>query len=605
MSDIEFFSKNKILFKKEDWEKSFDFFVNNQKIKLVGLIRATQKEINENIYKIFENLDSFFCSINGEYFIIIENDKFYQVFLSYSCPRFYISKRKNLLILSQDESRFKNGSFNKNSFIISSLVHHSLLNPLGVFEQINDFLLPGMSIKIDKKSYEYDQNWVLPIEKIGTENDDEKIAKNIAEDFVKELDSYKSLNTNFTLQLSGGVDSALMLAASKVSGLEVKPINFKPSVLPGESREAKKMSNYFGYELDEIELGPNKNSTIFSENTDISDYLYKSEPLLKTGSGMFILNNTSLLGFNKFGYHATLENASYADALSLEHYTKYPYGFFKNSKFNPKHNSELRYFYSKNYIETKLNENNFKDNWGIHEKYPNIHNFYYSFLDPCFFGHIDKGLKKWIVTNNDINFIPILNKVIISRGFMILDKILLSNYFKKNFNQPSVNTVMKLNKILSFINNLSNTASRLFNYRKAKILDQFRPGLNSKILSDLLSVEINDKLVNYPKWHIFRAFEILSKKNFFEINKENSLSFKLINSIKQRIYNKDIRKKQLNNISFNKYLKDRKIFKKYENITRRVGLEKYPNLDFQCKSLEQNFWLVQNILNLSSLENEI
>ena len=60
MSDIEFFSKNKILFKKEDWEKSFDFFANNQKIKLVGLIRATQKEINENIYKIFKNLDSFF-----------------------------------------------------------------------------------------------------------------------------------------------------------------------------------------------------------------------------------------------------------------------------------------------------------------------------------------------------------------------------------------------------------------------------------------------------------------------------------------------------------------------------------------------------------------
>ena len=79
---------------------------------------------------------------------------------------------------------------------------------------------------------------------------------------------------------------------------------------------------------------------------------------------------------------------------------------------------------------------------------------------------------------------------------------------------------MKLNKIFSFINNISNSASKLFNYRKGNVLSQYRPGLSSNILSILLSVELNEKLVFYPKWHIFRAFEIISKKNFFELIKK-------------------------------------------------------------------------------------
>ena len=66
------------------------------------------------------------------------------------------------------------------------------------------------------------------------------------------------------------------------------------------------------------------------------------------------------------------------------------------------------------------------------------------------------------------------------------------------------------------------------------MLSQYRPGLSSNILSILLSVEINEKLVFYPKWHIFRAFEIISKK-FFELTRENNIPFKILNSIKQRI----------------------------------------------------------------------
>tara|TARA_A100001234_G_C12641508_1_gene392202 strand:- start:2206 stop:4008 length:1803 start_codon:yes stop_codon:yes gene_type:complete len=600
MSDI-LISSNKEKIYLEEFDQELIFYEKTKKIKLIGIIRAKKTQIEKNISNIYNNIHNFFCEIPGEYFVIIEDGKNLKISLSYSCPRFYISKEKNFLALSQNEVLFKDSGFNRDSFIISSFVHHSYLNPTGVFEGVTDFLLPGMLMIINRENLNYEQDWILPIEQIGSKQNHEDIANLTAEAFIKEMSSYKLLNSDISLQLSGGVDSALMFAASKCCGLDVNPITFKHPNLPSESREARKVTKYFNYDLKEIKIGPTKKNNFFTKKTDIYDYLHKTKNLLKTGSGMLVLNNISLLAFDEYGYHNTLENASYADALSLEHYTRYPYGFFKNGIFDPKKNSDLRFFYSKRYIEDKLKSEKYKDFWNIKKYFPDIHEFYYSFLDPCFNGHINKNLNKYIVVDNNLNFVPELKNAITKRGILILKKILLSKYFKNNLIKPSVDTAMKLNKIFSFINNISNSASKLFNYRKGNVLSQYRPGLSSNILSILLSVEINEKLVFYPKWHIFRAFEIISKKNFFEITRENNIPFKILNSIKQRIFNNDIRNTQLKNIHFQKFLKEQQVYEKYRKITHDLDLKNYPNLNYKFKTIDQEFWSVNNIVNLTSI----
>ena len=140
---------------------------------------------------------------------------------------------------------FKENGFNRDAFIISSFVHHSYLNPSGVFEGVTDFLLPGMLMIINRENLNYEQDWILPIEQIGSKQNHEDIANLIAEAFIKEMSSYKFLNSDISLQLSGGVDSALMFAASKCCGLDVNPITFKHPNLPSESREARKVTRYF------------------------------------------------------------------------------------------------------------------------------------------------------------------------------------------------------------------------------------------------------------------------------------------------------------------------------------------------------------------------
>ena len=125
--------------------------------------------------------------------------------------------------------------------------------------------------------------------------------------------------------------------------------------------------------------------------------------------------------------------------------------------------------------------------------------------------------------------------------------------------------------------------------------------VETNILSILLSVEINEKLVFYPKWHIFRAFEIISKKNFFEITRENNIPFKILNSIKQRIFNNDIRNTQLKNIHFQKFLKEQQVYEKYRKITHDLDLKNYPNLNYKFKTIDQEFWSVNNIVNLTSI----
>jgi len=624
MTKIEVFD-NKYHINLEKWEDKIEIKNSEASFFLIGLIRENKNKILKKASLILKNnfnenqIQDLFNSIHGEYFILIECKEIILIYLNYACPQFYISEDNDnkKLTLTHDESFFNKSSFDKNRFLINIFSNQGFFVPGGVFSDVTDFLLPGMSIKIDKKTNKYEQSWIIPIRKFCTERDHEKVAKKLANDFIEEMESYKCLDSELKLELSSGLDSALMLAAAKAADLPIEPVNFRPYLREGESVGAKQIATFFGFELTEMYRGPTDSNDFFSVDSNIDDYLQKMSPLLKTGSGMFILDNVSLLIPYNYCYCDALEGSAFPTALCINHHVHYPKvsinpkTFFKNLNF--KANSDIRYYYSKDYIESRLSKTPIIDNWDISKNWPDIHEFYYEFLEPCFTGHID-GYRLFQVFSECEEVNERLGASLKERGYVIIDKIMLSSYFKQSLTKPSVKTAMKLMKIIVFINNVAWASSKLFNYRSAGIFSEFRPGLNSKILVDLLSVEIDQTLVNYPKWHIFRAFELISREKFFNIRKIGII-FLIKNFLKNQIFSmkyninniEKVRKEILVNKSVKKFIEKNNIMNKYYDILKDLDLdEKVPTININeikpKKFSLSDFWYLNNILNIVELK---
>ncbi|MGM0520213.1 MAG: hypothetical protein ACQERD_11305 [Campylobacterota bacterium] len=605
------FTNRAVSIYKETFEDDINLSRGGKSIKIVGDIRASKEDINFLFsHKIdFDEkfIQYFFEEVSGEYIILIESHQYKQLFLSYSCPQFYIAKKKNTLFLSQNESYFKS-DFDQDRLLLRMLSNQGLFVPKGVFTKVEDYLLPGMSMVVDNSTLEYKQSWIIPIDRFATKADHEKNASSIAEGFCKEVESYRKFSSNkITLQLSAGIDSALILSAAKTQKLEIEPINFRPSNRPGESVNAKQTAKYFGYELTELFQGPVKEKNVFTRSTDVSDYLQSMEKLLKTGSGMFILDHISLLAGYRYNYHTSLEGSSYPTALCLTHHTSYP-NLFK-PKFEPKKNSQQRYYYSVQYLEKRvIGEKKIFDKWEIGLHFSTIDPYYYEFLESCFYGYVDVGYKMF--PNLALSGIELIsfNNLLKKRGYSIINKILKSDYMYKALQSPSNETAMKLMKLIVFINNISWSAAKLFNNKQSGLLDQKRPGLNSKILMDLLEVVIDDTLVQYPKWEIFRAFELLSGKNFFEIQGKKAY----LKSGLQDYYGKaelflkghrGIRKEMIHNTSVFNYMEENGLLDRYENILNKYELNKVlPNLnELNQRDSGGSFWYLNNVMNISSL----
>ncbi|MFP4400482.1 MAG: hypothetical protein ACLFPQ_01250, partial [Candidatus Woesearchaeota archaeon] len=383
-----------------------------------------------------------------------------------------------------------------------------------------------------------------------------------------------------------------------------------------ESLCAGQMASFFKLKLTKICKGPVEENKMFSRKTNINKYLNKVKQLLKTGSGTFILDEVTLLANYKFGYHTNLEGSAYPTALCIAHLTEYPSN--RKPKFDPRSNSDRRFFYSKVYIQKRLNQNPKKDNWNIKSKYPKIHPYYYEFLEPVFYGFIDANYKKLFPDlPEDYKLRNRLNKALQKRGYSIIGKILKSEYFKTNIKKPSVNTAMKLMKIVVYINNSNWAACKLFNYRKGDIFSTYRPGLGSKILIDLLSVEVNEILTNYPKWHLFKAFEILAGKDFFKIHRRKKIMmlktlFEIIlhkiNNLcrTQKVYK--LRNEIIVNKSVKKFIKQNQIINKFNQHLIETNLKDYIN-NFNLKKdvseyTNGDFWRLNNIITLTMCKKD-
>lgn len=625
-----FFSNSKLQLKLEEWEQEYSIKSKGVTVSLVGVLRTPKSEAEKYAKDILssvaavkkkesmlrEVLHECFLNVYGDYFVLIRTRTETQIHLCYSCPQFYISSKDSKLVLSQDESYFKGSDFDKDRLLMRIYSNQGFYIPKGVFSDVTDALVSGMSLVLDNnklngKEKPYKTSWTIPFEKFCTSSAHEEAAQNIAESFVCEMKSYKNLKKKVLLQLSSGIDSALMLAAAKKAKLNVYPVTIRPGMRAGEIDGARKTARFLGYKLNEFVRGPTKDNTYFSAKTNITKYLEKLAPLLGTSSGMFILDNIELLLNTEYGFVPSLEGSAYPRALCIKHYAKYPTPLKPN--FEPEVNSEKRHELSLDYYSSRVDEAPSDDVFDVAERFPDINPYYYEFLEMLFYSSTPRKL---------ISYFPVLKmaphmeeqiqELVTERGYEVLSMILLDEKFAKELETPSAITAMKLQKIILFITNITWASTKTFPYKKGNVLNYYRPGLNSRILMDFFEVIIDEKIEKYPKWHIFRAFEILTKKDFFEVTKIKNGFFKQFKEwfvlgvqVLQGIGNE--RMEMIANESVHRFLRKKNLVKEYEAIVDKAGLsDLVPDTTLPEKSSLKDpvpkFWYLNNIMNLSYLK---
>ena len=288
-------------------------------------------------------------------------------------------------------------------------------------------------------------------------------------------------------------------------------------------------------------------------------------------------------------------------------------------KFDPLINSDKRYKFSIGYA-TKLAQNSdyshFEDPWDIHSRWPQFHKYYYHYLNSCYTASFfDDGLqnKSFPCFFREPLKIDYIKPALIERGDDIISKILLHPYFQNAIDKPDPLVAARLQRVISFINKAVLASAKIYNLRKAKIMNELRPGIASSVLVKLHEMRIDETIINYPKWHLFKAFELLSGRNFFEINKFTPYTTYLSSKIYgfrfgRNDFNTGIRAKILDNNSVKYFLDKNNIFRLYNDLIsdlddRSPGLHDFINyLDSTAdESKKARFWLFNNKISIGAI----
>ena len=594
----------------------------------IGKIQFDKKICENIIFKQREKInihdkidDSIFRRLNGDYFVVVVEGNKISIFVGYSTHQLYIweqiiEKRWNIIV-SDNENYIQNKKQSLDTLGLAAFSHHSFYTPRGYFASCNDFLLPGMKMSIDREKGKYSQSWFYPIHNMVTRNDHKNIAIEIAETLVSEFSLNKVYDNNLkTIQLSSGLDSALFIAAAEQSNLDYIPINFLYAGTAGEQHGAKAISKFFGRKVKFLNRDLTKNNQPFNNETDISSYLNLTKNLLKISSGQFILNHSSLLAGYYLGYHTSFDGSSYPTQLCIKHHTHYPFidlrkGKLK-SKFQPEIYSELRQNYSESFAKHELEsffEGRAKDIWGISELWPEIHPFYWSYLGFCFTQRPDNTHSLSI---NKFPYLSFLKKgnhfedSIKKNGNEIISKILLDKTFKKELITPNPIIATKLTRIISFLLNAVRANNKSKDTSKSGIFKQVRPGISSQMIRILHSVKFDNVLTNYPKWHLFKAFELLSGKDFFKINRmtphKKMLSLFYYKFLSK---NKNIHYSIISNKSVNRFCSNHRIDEKFNTLVnestppvKKAILEIEKSIFSSSYSDVAKFWFLNKKMNI-------
>ena len=605
------------------------FHLPRKTLNLVGEFRFSESNAVPRLRQLAaaedldRTVDGIFRDLRGEYCIVVEEGSIVSVYVGYSHPQFYIFEsnfeQRQTIKLTTSEDLTLHQDIDPGRLFLRTVSHHSLYIPRGLGAATKDFLLPGMCMRICTDTCSYTQSWVYPFDEITSIEDHHQIAREVADSLASELSSFRHYEDQepLTLQLSSGLDSALLLAASRSAGLQSQLINFETVGRVEEHIGARAMAKFFGQGLTVLARGPAKGHDRFSNRTDISDYIQRTKDLLKKGSGLFILDNLSLLGGYYLGCHRTLEGSTYPTQLCLVHNTVYPRVSLRKGnlfpRFRPSLRSEKRHTYSQEYASKLINEQGeSSDYWGIGDQWPEIHPYYWRFLGFCYtaipVGGGEMNPKQFPflnVMNNGAGLYFDLKR----NGNEILSKILLHEGLRKSLEVPSEVVATRIGKIISFILKAVWSHCRQHNYGRAEILHQYRPGLCSDMLRILHRATIDRQLTEYPKWHLFEAFKLLAGKSFFEINRFTPTKVAMRSgTMKLRPREKPLKSRIFENDSVKAFWKQSRIDDIFDAVALRCSRERRSTLNEITLAAQgdsrSRFWLMSNKLNIGLLLGE-
>ena len=601
------------------------FDKNNISVFFIGKIQFDRKSCENIIFKerekinIHERIDDFlFRRLNGNYYVVVVESNKLSIFLGYSTHQLYIWNQRNKddwkIVFSDNENYIQNKKRAYDNLELATASNISFYMPRGYFLSSDDFILPGMKMSIDKKNGKYSQSWFYPIHEMVSRNDHKNIAIKIAETLVNEFSLNRIYDNNMkTIQVSSGLDSALFLAAAEESGVDYTPINFLSAGQVDEKHGAYTISKFFGKDIKFLNRDLTDNEKPFNNETDLSSYLNLTKDLLKISSGHIILNNINLLASYYLGYHTSFEGSNYPTQLCIKHHTNYPFIDPRNqkfdSKFKPKINSDIRFNYSEKHAEHRLSSfvlNEKEDNWKIGINWPEIHPFYWSYLGYCFTQtpqntfSLSSSMFPYLSLNKEETFIK---NSVINNGNEIISKMLMDKTFKRELCSPNPIVATKLTRFISFIINGIRGNNKTIDFSKSNLLNQLRPGISSQMLRILHSVRFDDVMTNYPKWHLFEAFKLLSGKDFFKINKMTPYK-KLAALIKNKIIAKPKSKHYsiIRNHSVNRFCLTHNIDDKFNSFINLSSPYVQKNVsEFEkliSVSEEANFWYLNKKMNI-------
>ena len=611
----------------DDWEKLVAVSLGRgRKISIVGTLRSSEESVRDFFHLASINtldrkqLQQIIETIAGEILLVVEDENSITICLGYNYPELFLIEKtgaSDFFHFTNDETKSTAQGFVDWKLLLRYLSNQGLYIPGGIGSGSDDFVLPGMMAVINKKNGHLEQDWILPIETLADDADHKNSTEEIADAFIREMKSYENVQEPVYLELSSGVDSALIAAAANEARLNLQAINFKAPGLSGESVGANKIAKYFGFPFEVLETGPVNAGESFGINTDLENYLSKTSPILAAASGMFVLDNVSLILPYRKGYVHTLEGSAYPTALCIAHYTCYPRARFKKFNpfdydldFDPQCNKEKRFYYGDTYLNQRLKKV-YKDDFSLLAEIQGVDPFYVEFIKAIYYGTSRREVNNLFPASGF--YMGDNSKIKDAMGqrlTVILNKILLSPLLRNGMKCPDAKIAAKLMKLIVYINNIGWAATKLYAYRKAGLYQEYRPGLASAVIARLLNVKVDDYLVNYPKKHIFDAFTHMTGRSFFEIQgyekSKASLALAYAKRVREsRFFVNSPRRYVSNNKSVMQFARDRGLDNLHDEILCRYDLD-LPCFDGFEKSRksEAGFWYMNNVLNIASLASK-
>ena len=606
------------------------YFDNKYTLIFLGKFRTPIEEI-ENIILNFKNknfdeknLEQLFRKITGICTIIVlhENEIKIAASILHSCIRIF-EDNENLIFTDNEFNNDKKLSDNNSYLKLFS--HHSYFFHHGIYDDVKDFLFPGSLIKLNKNNKNnYEMSWYFDFEEFCSRDDHDNLADELAESYVSNFKYLDDNKKNF-LSLSGGMDSALLLAAG-LKHIDLNPVHIARGIYSDELATAQKVSKYFNKRLNVLYAYGKKN-TVLNFKHNISDELESNFEFVKKNDSLFFpLHNGDIFLDSFLPEHSNLINGD-GDPLLLTIDQHLPYPDRINDDFGYSAQKDKRHFYSIDFFKKNLEKKNFDDVFDIFSDFPTIDPYYYPIIN-SYVDQLSKLFdyrKRYLNDDKSINTIsssPIKNlnenqfnlfkDLRKKNAFLVLKKIMKSPYFDNKLKNRDPFVAQKLLKFFKFLGAAGKDIHQSSSLSKGnKLVEAI--ALNANIVIKQISTVIDDKLVNFSKWHSFKAFEKVTGKKF--INFFHKPSLKDPNYVFRRLYSRIHSKLYslpehsdhyalINNKSLNDFIFRNKIEEKYQEFK---SSHKYKDLLYEFPSktdklklddISSNFWKLNNIINI-------